>query len=350
MNRLDRRLTLLRAKREGTFDPDQPFLESAARTRAARKVRVLMRRQVPVALLTPRWSRPDRFLDELSVDLQVGRPRVAAHVVPLGVVHGRQVHEIWAFLLRSIVEACHLELTGPASQPMHAAGFRKVLEELLERTVGGPRRALLLHGVEHLDLDTLTELAKVLTRHHEEYQEKARFNLLFAGSATLPKSGLEAFDRTVLPDLGVDESIQVLHEYVDRGDPAEIELSAALVGGVPALLHAVGMAAEREGQFPTSQEALWRAIGPLAEELRAAVDIVAADGSLAERLEDVARDGTLPLEPKRDASLVRAGLLRGVPRARRPRVTVRAPLISQLAGMVISKRGEVTESMDGPTV
>jgi len=350
MNRLDRRLHLLRAKRKGCFDPDQPYLESAARARAARKVRVLLRRQVPVALLTPRWSRPDRFLDELSVDLQVGRPRVTARVVPLGVVHGRAVHETWDFLLRCVVEACHLDLQGPASQPMDKGGFRRILNELLARTVGGPRRALLLHGTEHLDLDTLRELMGVLKDHQEAYGREARFNMLFAGSATLPRVGMEHVERVVLPDLTVDEAVAALWEYVDQGDQNDIELASALVGGVPALLHAVGLNAEVDGDFPTTQEAVWRAIGPLADELRAAVDIVAADEGLAERLEDVARSGTMPLDAKVDGSLVRAGLLRGVPRTRRPRVTVRAPLIAQLAGMVIGKGGEVTESLDGPTV
>lgn len=350
MNRLTRRLNILRAKRNGCFDPDQPYLEQAARAQAARRVRVLMRQQRPVALLTPRWSRPDRFLDELSVNLQVGRPRVAARVVPLGVVHGHAVHEVWDFLLQAIVECCHLELKGPASQPMQKQGFRTLLRGLLARTVGGPRRALLLLGTEHLDLPTLQELAGALLDHHKKFGRDARFNILFAGSAPLPRGGMEHVRRIALPDLAVDEAVMALHEYVDRGDHKDIELASALAGGMPALLHAVGTYAEREGEIPTTQEGIWQAIGPLADELRAAVDIVAADGSLAERLEDVARSGTLPLDAKVDGSLVRAGLLRGVPRSRRPRVTVRAPLIAQLAGMRIGQGGEVHDSPDGPTV
>ena len=129
MNRLTRRLRILRDKRNGCFDPDQRYLEGASRTKAARRVRAKMR---------------DRFLDELSVDMQVGRPRISARVVPLGLVKGFDVHEVWAFLLRSVVELCHLDLEGPASQPMHRAGFREVLGALLDRTTDAPRRALLL--------------------------------------------------------------------------------------------------------------------------------------------------------------------------------------------------------------
>jgi hypothetical protein len=350
MNRLERHQLLLRGKRNGCFDADQPYLEAAVRARAARRVRIHLRRLRPVLLLTPRWSRPDRFLDELSVDLQVGRPRVAARVVPLGVVKGRPGHEVSAFLLRSLVEACHLDLEGPASQPMDRAGFREVLGRLLARTADGPRRALLLQGVEHLPVDMLIDLHQVLMEHGRAFGPRRRFTLLFAGAASLPRSELTGLETVVLPDFGVEEAVDALHEYTDRGVRDEVELAAALVGGVPALLHAVGLHASAEGRYPTTQEAIWRALGPLSEELRHAVDIVAADGELAERLEDVARDGTVPMLQRHDARLVQAGLTRPVPGMRRPHVTVRAPVIAQLAGMLVGQQGEVADSLDGPVM
>lgn len=350
MNRLDRRLRILRDKRSGCFDPDQRYLESAVRTKAARRVRAMMRLQRPVLLITPRWSRPDRFLDELSVDLQVGRPRVSARVVPLAVVKGFDVHEVWAFLLRSVVEACHLDLEGPASQPMHRAGFRDVLGTLLDRTTNAPRRALLLQGVEHLDVDTLKDLNQALAEHGERVGDERRFNLLFAGTASVPGGVLAGVEVVVLPDFSADEAVEALHEYLENAPARDVELAAALVGGVPALLHAVGVGAEDDHRFATTQDEVWRAIGPLADDLRSAIHIVASDGSLAERLEDVARKGALPLHPPTDAKLVRAGLMRGVAGARRPHVMVRAPLLAQLAGMVIGSGGEVSDGFDGPVV
>lgn len=347
MNRLERRLKLLRAKRDGCFNQDQRYLEASVRARAARRVRSLLRRQRPVLMLTPRWSRPDRFLDELSVDLQISRPRIAARVVPLGVVKGRDVHEVWTFLLRSIVEACHLDLKGPASQPVKRDGFRRVLSRLLERTNGGPKRALLLQGIEHLDVDTLKDVYRCLSEHQALAGDQLAFNLLFAGSAALPRTELPGIETVVLPDFGVEEAIDALREYTDRSETRDVELAAALVGGVPALMHAVGRQAESSGMWATSQDGVWKAIGPLAEELRHAVDIVAADGELADRLEKVARDGTVALAPAFDAKLVRAGLVRAVPRMRRPHVTVRAPLVAQLAGMVVGQQGQVAESAEG---
>ena len=46
-------------------------------------MRVLLRRQLPVALITPRWSQARRFLDDLSVDLQLGEPGVTCRTLSL---------------------------------------------------------------------------------------------------------------------------------------------------------------------------------------------------------------------------------------------------------------------------
>ena len=67
MHRLDRRLILLRAKRGATFDPDQYWLEQARRAQIARRLRSRVRRMQPVILLTPRWSSPRRFLDDVAL-------------------------------------------------------------------------------------------------------------------------------------------------------------------------------------------------------------------------------------------------------------------------------------------
>jgi hypothetical protein len=279
-------------------------------------------------------------LDELVVDLQIGRPRVACRVAPLGVVKGRHTHEVWSFLIRSLVEACHLELSGPVSQPVDRHGFVEVLSTLLDRTVDGPRRALLLLGAEHLDVDTLRDVVGAWRNHAARHGAARRFNLLIAGAVALPKDDFGELETVVLPDLGIDEAVDALHEYLDRGTPAEVEISAALVGGVPALLHAVGLEAEKSARIPATQDGVWRALGGLADELRGVVDIVAADEQLAQRIEDVARAGMAPLNPTVDPKLVRAGLFRVVPQHRLAHVTVRAPVLAQLAGMVISQLDE----------
>ena len=64
MHRLDRRIRILRGKRNGAFDPDQYYLERASRAKVARKVRFHLRRMDPVVLITPRWSEARVFLEE----------------------------------------------------------------------------------------------------------------------------------------------------------------------------------------------------------------------------------------------------------------------------------------------
>ena len=123
---------------------------------------------------------------------------------------------------------------------------RAVASEAEAQLTAEARAALReLLGEQHLadlanDLDTLRELMGVLKDHQETYGADASFNMLFAGSATLPRVGMEHVERVVLPDLAVDEAVTALCEYADEGDLAKIGLASALVGGVPALLHAVG--------------------------------------------------------------------------------------------------------------
>lgn len=341
-DRLARRFTLLRARRGCVYDPDQRYFESAPRTRIARRVRVLLRKQEPVFLLAPRWSRPDRFLDELASDLLVGRPRVVAHVVPLGVIHGRSSEEAQGYVLRCVAEAADLDPTAAASQPVSRAGFRGMLGDMLSRTVGGPRRALLLLGIEHLDIEIVQDLYDALREHAAEHPFERSFNLLFSGSVAISKTRFPDLGQLILPDFGPDEAVQAVYEYVEGVPERDVELAAALVGGVPALLHAVGVQGEKSRVLPTTQEQVWEVLGPLADEVQAAVAIVAADQAQAERLELLTREGSLPVEPAIDGRLVRAGLVRGVPRVRRPRVVVRAPILAQLVGSALSQATDDT--------
>ena len=175
-----------------------------------------------------------------------------------------------------------------------------------------------------------------------EAGDERSFNLLFSGSVALARARFPDLEQVILPDFGPDEAVQAIYEYVDTAEEREAELAAALVGGVPALLHAVGMAAEESRHLPTTQEQVWEVLGPLADELQGAFAIVAADQAQAERLELLAREGSLPVDPKIDGRLIRAGLIRGVPRVRHPRVVVRAPILSQLVGSVLNQTDDET--------
>jgi hypothetical protein len=132
-HRLERRIHLLRGKRDGAFNTDQHYLEKAHRTRIARQLRVHVRRLQPVCLVTPRWSQVRRFLDDLTADLLLGEPSVVARSLSMLPLEGRTPHQAWAWLVQALTEFCHVKLDGPAWQVVSRKGFRHVMRDLFQR-------------------------------------------------------------------------------------------------------------------------------------------------------------------------------------------------------------------------
>jgi len=331
MHRFERRLHILRAKRKGAFDPDQHYLEKARRGCVARKVRVLLRQMQPVVLIAPRWSQAHRFLDDVGVDLAVGRPSIECRTLSMAPIHGRSVHQARAWLIRGITEFCGLYLTGPVSQAVDRNGFRHVMRELLQRTTEGPRRALLLHGVEHLCVEARDDLVGVFLHHAREAGDRRRLNLLLAASVSIAALDLPGARRLMLSDYGEEEALEVLTEWAGLVEPQHMWTAVDLLGGVPALLDAVGAEAEQSGSLPSGHDGVWRALGSLADEVRGAISIAVSDERLGDRLEELARMGPLPREPELDPLLLRAGLIQEVPGSGEGRVRVRAPVFGDLA-------------------
>ena len=60
---------LIQRAQATTFDGTQHYVEDALRGRAARRIRLHVRRMEPVAVCTPRWSEPAAFLEDLALDL-----------------------------------------------------------------------------------------------------------------------------------------------------------------------------------------------------------------------------------------------------------------------------------------
>lgn len=330
-NRLERRTALLRGKRGLVFDPNQRYLGTADRARAARKVRVALRRMQPVLLVTPRWSQAPRFLDDLATDLAIGEPKIQARPLSLGPLLSRNAHESWTWLAHAMAEFCEIKLEGPIAQAVDRHGFRNVLGRLFRHSTHGPRRALLIHGVEHLHVEARDDLLRVFNDHVDEAGDMRRVVLLLAGSVDAPQFDLPGADRIVLPDFARAEAVEALAEYVGSAERHRLDTVVGLLGGVPALLDRVGAAWEKEGRTSADKEALWRALGPLADEVRGAVAIVSAVDGLADRLEQVSREGAIAEDTQWDRMLVRAGLfaLVGAPTRR---VSLRAPLFADVAG------------------
>lgn len=330
MNRLERRTWLLRGKREGAYDVDQLWHEGAQRSRVARRLRVLLRRNDPVVLVTPRWSQPARFLDDLALDLQVGSPRVRARVLSLQPLQARSVVETWQWLVRAIAEfAPRAALNSRASQCVDRHGFRSVLDQMLTRTIVGPRQVLLIHSLEHLHLEVRQDLWEAFSGHVEAAGAHRTFNLLLAGALEPQAFDIENTNRMVLPDFSHAEAIEAIVEHVGPVDSARLESVWNLFGGVPALIEQIGRASE-SSELSGDRDALWRALGPLADEVRGAVAIVSAVDGLGERLEEILKAGETPEISSSDRMLLRAGLL--TERGQEARsVRLRAPVFAALA-------------------
>ena len=71
MPRVDRMINRARIADSSPFDETQHFIEEAIRSRAARQIRLFVRRMHPVTVRTPRWSEPASFLEDLALDLAV---------------------------------------------------------------------------------------------------------------------------------------------------------------------------------------------------------------------------------------------------------------------------------------
>lgn len=332
-NRLRRRLAILRGKRSGCVDRDQYYLERAERARTERKARVLLRRMQPVALVVPRWSEVRAFLDDVSVDLQLGAPAVQCRTLSLAPLAGRTPHQAWSWLVEAVTGFCGLEIEGPAWRVVSRHGFRTTMQGLFVRADLGDRRCLMIHGLEHLQVEALRDVIDVFAAHVADRVGEPRFNLLLAGSIDAPHFEFPGVERLVLPDFADQEAVEALIEHLGPADVPRLRSLLDAVGGIPAVLDAFGTgAAGGITEVVADRSAVWRVLGDLALDIRRAFEIVAADTALLGRLEVLAKLGPLPPESDKDERLLRAGLVRAVGGSARSRRTVlRAPVLADLA-------------------
>lgn len=327
MQRLDRRIKILRGKRNTAYDTNQTYLAGADRERVARKIRRHLRQLDPIVLKTPRWSQAPELLDDVLVDVAIGEPKVRCKLLSVSPMQGRSAADCWTYLVRAIMEFCDLTIEGPAGQAVSRHGFRSVMGNLLRRTIHGERSALLLHGVETMNVEALEDLVHVFSHHLKEAGEARKLTLLIAGSVAMPHLELPGAVYLRLPDYGREEAVEHMVEYLGHTPPGPVNRALELVGGVPALVDCLGEQAQTKG-FGSSKEDHLKALTPMMEELRGAISIVSADQALAERLEDVARHETLPME-EMDMKLIRAGILRRCG-GRFDQVTLRANVFLRL--------------------
>ncbi len=333
MIRLQRRMNMPPCPTPG-LTPEHIHLEEAIRGRAARKMRAQLRRMEPVVVLTPRWSAPQAFMEALAMDLAVSEPTVSCRSTSFRPLKGRSNTEGWRYTLGLLAR-----LGAPrgedvrAPSPVSRMGFRNAVVNALETANERTRCpvALLAHGAEYLPVGVLEDLTRAWDRFSMSTSER-RVTLLLASSVDAPSLDLPGATRMSLTDFGEAEAAAALIGLMGPTSRQQLQAAARFTGGVPVLVTALGTGARALGAMPHSRSGLIRCLGPLADEVRGAVDIVVADSSVAERLDALRCEESLAIEPALDRHLITAGLARYVRSVGTPRVALRAPVIGELLG------------------
>jgi hypothetical protein len=335
MNRLARRIQLGHRADAPHYSAAQQLAEQAHRERSARAVRTALRRQEPVALVTPRWSCPQAFLEDVSLELAVSEPGMGCRTVNLRPLQGRHPVACWQFLLRILAQLSATQ-GGVTALPTVAErrGFRQVVEDLLERADERNRAdvALLAHGAEHLPVEVAEDLLEAWEAYGARHPAHRRCVLLLGGTVNAP--ALREFEGRLveLADFGPVETAEVLGRMVGPRLAGQVSTVAGFTGGMPALVEAVGRSARHDRHLARDEEALLGTVGALGDEIRGAVDIIASDHRLAARLDLLLPGEPLPTEPDLDQGLLTAGLARRIPHHGGDLVCIRAPAIGALVG------------------
>ncbi len=330
MNPHARRLEVWRSRLSTTFDRDQAQSEAAIRARTARRVRTSLRRLETVSLLTPRWTAPQAFLEDLALDLAVGEPGLGCRTVSFRPLVGRPPVEAWNFLLRVLAD---LGAEGWQSRPLPLVvdrrGFYNAAERLLDvaHEEAPYRVALLGHSCEQLPVEVLEDLALVWARYAERARESRRCTVLLATSVDSPALDVGGAVRVDLCDLGEAEAALSLVAHVGEIPPLLLERAARFSGGVPALVEALGQGVGSSA-FPSLPEELLRAMGSVGEDLRASVQAALTNPDAADRLYQLMPGEPLEEEPAIDRELLMAGLLRRTRGVGEARVELRTAAIA----------------------
>ncbi len=334
--RVARRMWLSSINDHGiTFSPRECRRDLSRRGRISRKVRFHLRRMEPVVVLSPRWSQPLSFLEDLALDLAVGEPAIGCRTVRFRALKGRRLPEIWNHLVevfQRFIPA--VEQPNIPTSVADRRGFRWSMKTLLEQAHArsAHRIALLACEAEHLPLSVLEDLTLTWGAYYDSHPENRRCTLLLAGSIQAQWLSIGEAPRVELADYSEAEAVAAMMARTGERRPSDIRSIARFTGGIPGIVDRVGAHFAEHGSLPGSRDQLLNILGTLGDEMRGAVDIIAADSGFSERLDRLMRGETLPEVRLLDEPLRMAGLLRIVPAHGCPHVTLRAPAIAALLG------------------
>jgi hypothetical protein len=317
------------------FDQTQHFIEEALRTRAARTVRLHVRKMEPLVVRTPRWSNPSGFLEDLALDLAVGQPGVGCRTVNLRPLKGRKASESWQFSLHVFAQLGRREWRHrPPQMVADRGGFRFALSVLIEeahQTVPHPV-ALLAFGAEHAPVEVIEDIALAWGDYARRHPADRRCTMLLAGIAGPGWWPLGEVPRVDLVDYGEAEAAAAIVGQVGNVPFPTLRKAAHFSGGVPGLVEAMSDRIRRSSLVPQSDDELLASLGTVVDEIRGAVDIVHMDSALADRLYDLIPGEPLDYAQSVDDALAMAGLVRPVKAHGVDKVQLRTPAIGTILG------------------
>lgn len=317
------------------FDPEQHYLETALRSKSARSVRAGVRRMEPVFLRTPRWSRPQTFLEEIALDLAVGDPAIGCRTVGCRPLAKRTAGEAWAFILQLFGELGRgAGLADGSATAADRKGFRWGLEQVLEDAHHSSRHrlAVMMHGIEHVPVEALTDLVDQWRSYCERHPEGARIALVLAAAERPRWLDLPGLRQVDLQDFSEAETIATLVQRCGPLPPKQLRMLAGFTGGVPEVVDAVAAALAARGSKRVDAESLTLALGQVGVEMRGALDIIAARGELSDRLQMLAEGRARPEWLDTDSPLMKAGLIKRVRHHGLPHVALRAGAFATMMG------------------
>lgn len=336
MSRLERRMRVSRMAAPTLPPPSElRLLDTAVRGRAARAVRARLRRMEPVVLVAPPWAAVPRFLEDLSLDLAVGEPAVGCRVVSFRSAYGRPRAEVWQLTLQLFGQ---IGLRGwHRHSPTTVAdrrGFRYALESILERAhAESPHRvALLGRDIESLPVDVLEDVAATWSTYRERHAVDRRCTVLMATSESVGWLKLGTAPKVQLVDFASPEATESIIARTGPMPMRDVEAVTRITGGIPTLVDKVADVARRTGRLPTEPRELLECMGPVAAEMRAAVDQAVSLDPLADRLMSLRPDEPETEAPEVDVPLLRAGLVRRVRAPGGDKIQLRAPILHTLIG------------------
>lgn len=287
-----------------------------SRERLARKVRNMMRQCRPITLITPRWSGVEGFLDTVLPSLS----GLEIETISTPNLVGKAPVEAWNFLLQALCSLTSEAAPIVLEQRAFQAETRRILAHI------PAYRGLALLGAERLPMPALLDLSQL-------WGTSSTSPLLISSSLQTPAleplmGEAEASGWVVLDDYSEAETATLIQRRAGLLPPDLLSYAVRFTGGVPALVEAV--AAGLAVHWPKTQSGWWASLGPLGEDLKAAIEVSLASPDLAERL-FMLRDGRQRAMEARDQSLLLSGLLRQARAAGPARVQLRAQALAFLA-------------------